>query len=1212
MGVVYRAFDKERGEVVALKSIREAHGDAVYRLKREFRAIAEIDHPNLVHLHDLFVDGEQCFFTMELVDGLELTRWIAFATSNADDAMRATLSPASVRNDDRAIRHVAVGIARGIDALHAAGLLHRDLKPSNVMITHDERVVVLDFGLVADAHASAQQTIRGAIAGTVAYMSPEQARGETELTRAVDAYALGVILYELLTGHLPHEGAPFVILGAKQRTDVIRPSQRVEGVPTDLDDLVAALLSHDPVARPTMAQVLRHLGAQATARTRDSGTSSREVAATIFGRDAELAQLRDLLRRTSEGSPVIGVVRGRSGIGKTALLGAFTRHVERQEGAVVFAGRCHERETVPFKGLDGVVDALSRYLLGCAGEELGRLLPPNVADLGTLFPVLRRVGPIALAYARRAASGRTEQRIRSGGFACLAELLRRIAESKPLVVLVDDVQWADDDTAGGVVELLRAASPPAMLLLLGSRPAGITPVDNALFGPQAPIAIAAVTKRVVELAPLDDDSVRKIAQRELGDADAFVEIVTREARGNPFAAGELVRLLRSEDDSQRASLAERTSGAESIDVLVRHRAESLDPVARGLLDVIVVAGVPVDTETLLRAAGLDAGERAVVERLRSKNWIRTVRLGGMGALDTVHDRVREALLDGMGAPEKTRVHRHLAVALEATENPPHDRLARHFAEGGERALAFHHALAAAESARTALAFRRAAELYGLALKNADPEQLASTYPKYADALTAAGRFEAAATAWLEASQLAQGAEARDLKRRAGEAHLFAGHIDVGLAYLGEVAEELDIPVPRSTFRALLRGVWERIRLALRGFDIAWDARERISARMVEEARTLGALALTYSANDSVIGIALHSRWLRAALDAVDSSQLIMALLAEAQYRAIAGWHSGAERVIALLERVPETPRYPTTASVNLARAMLATVSGRPRRACVLGSEAIELIERHDAPDVYRSNAIASLGVAWATQLRVDHWDAALEFVAQRDETAGPFAEFRNKTVALTDYYMRKGDTGSVHVITCDATWESISGRDMMIRVGALTRASWAHLYDGDVAKALAEIERAADIGRSTFSDRAVLVKAELGPRIAAAGLAAGNPGAIARARSLFRESRDQVSERGRLHVEAIRAVSLGRGAVEALRAMAEHASEYESTLQEAVALRALGILLPERDAKVARHRYVSLVHGSGVVDPDRLAWSCLPFGEAPARTGGERSAWQNG
>ncbi len=177
MGVVYEAFDKERGVTVALKTLRDAHGDAVYRLKREFRALQGVEHPNLVRLYDLFAEGSSCFYTMELIPGRELG-----AAGGARPVLDA--GDATVRDDDtdaerfEHIRQVLDGLCRGLEALHAAGLLHRDLKPSNVMVEDSGRVVLLDFGLVADAHAAAQQTVAGAVAGTVAYMAPEQARGD--------------------------------------------------------------------------------------------------------------------------------------------------------------------------------------------------------------------------------------------------------------------------------------------------------------------------------------------------------------------------------------------------------------------------------------------------------------------------------------------------------------------------------------------------------------------------------------------------------------------------------------------------------------------------------------------------------------------------------------------------------------------------------------------------------------------------------------------------------------------------------------------------------------------------------------------------------------------------------------------------------------------------------------------------------------------------
>src|SRR5688572_21882432 len=140
MGVVYRAFDRVLGREVALKMVRHATGRDLYRFKREFRLLADLVHPNLVGLHELYTDGSEWFFTMELVEGVPFIAWVRPAID----------LPGSPLREDR-LRAALGQLADAVLALHATGKLHRDIKPSNVLVEPGGTVKVLDFGLVADA-----------------------------------------------------------------------------------------------------------------------------------------------------------------------------------------------------------------------------------------------------------------------------------------------------------------------------------------------------------------------------------------------------------------------------------------------------------------------------------------------------------------------------------------------------------------------------------------------------------------------------------------------------------------------------------------------------------------------------------------------------------------------------------------------------------------------------------------------------------------------------------------------------------------------------------------------------------------------------------------------------------------------------------------------------------------------------------------------------
>jgi serine/threonine protein kinase len=216
-GVVYEARDVQKDSSVALKTLRHFTPDSLYRFKREFRSLADITHPNLVQLYELLSDADEWFFTMELVSGrsfvehvwdgdrpqMETIRLMDIASMptihrGTGDGLPA--SPARIDRLDAALPQLVEGVA----ALHRARSIHRDLKPSNVLVSLLGRVVLLDFGLIRDI--GTDLTLQSAhIAGTPAYMSPEQASG-LPLTPASDWYSAGVMLFQCLTGELPVGG----------------------------------------------------------------------------------------------------------------------------------------------------------------------------------------------------------------------------------------------------------------------------------------------------------------------------------------------------------------------------------------------------------------------------------------------------------------------------------------------------------------------------------------------------------------------------------------------------------------------------------------------------------------------------------------------------------------------------------------------------------------------------------------------------------------------------------------------------------------------------------------------------------------------------------------------------------------------------------------------------------------------------------------------
>ena len=247
MATLWRAVDEQLDREVAVKLLREQYGnDAGFsaRFRQEARSAGSLSHPNIVPIYDYGTDTDSTqFIVMELVDGQDLS---------------AVLRERTVLATDDAVR-VAVGVAAALEAAHRRGIVHRDVKPGNILITDDGAVKVTDFG-IARAVSEASMTVTGTTLGSVHYFSPEQARGD-EVTGRSDVYALGIVLYEMLTGRRPFEGDSAAGVALKRLQEDPAPPSTIRPVPAGLEAIVMRALERDPERRfpdaGSMAEALR-------------------------------------------------------------------------------------------------------------------------------------------------------------------------------------------------------------------------------------------------------------------------------------------------------------------------------------------------------------------------------------------------------------------------------------------------------------------------------------------------------------------------------------------------------------------------------------------------------------------------------------------------------------------------------------------------------------------------------------------------------------------------------------------------------------------------------------------------------------------------------------------------------------------------------------------------------------------------------------------
>jgi CheY-like chemotaxis protein len=830
-GSVHLVFDEQLRTEVALKTLTLSSGTDLYRFKREFRALADVKHPNLVTLHELISDGASWFFSMEYVPGLPFDEYLLGRPSPSESTLgvastdRASYDPPVHLNPERLLRSIQQ-LCAGVQAMHEIGCIHRDLKPTNVLVTAEGRVVILDFGLsqqVGNADRSG-----GGVSGTPAYMAPEQALDRPCLP-AADWYAVGTMIYEVLTGHCPFEGAMFDVLLRKQTEDPPSPVQVNPNAHELLSELCMRLIQRDETQRPTGREILVRLGVAGdkqallpSRRHTPIGTSVQGIP----GREKELHALFSAYAKVRKGGQAVVVVQGSSGIGKTCLVETFLDDVKGAgspaSAALVLRGRCHERETMPFKALDNVVDGLSHHLAALGADDQGYVLPDGILYLSEIFPVLRR---LKLTGHQRyfLPPLRDAKELRNQAFVAFCELLRRLGRLQPVVIFIDDLQWADRDSFTILRALTQQPGAPPVLLVATARkvPEG-SAVEPLLreFEEQAGIDI-------ISLGPLSPESTRALVDNLL-DPDEIVPAVRRriadvavqEAGGNPFFAVELVHHLRTVVLPRVGPDLRLDGGAIGLAAMILERVGSLPEESQTLLRVVAVAGDPLPQRALAAAAGIPFGAEAWERGISALLDQCLIRRGGRRGTDVVepyHDRIRETVVASLDEPALRLLHVGLAHAVEALEAERTDMLARYWLSAEDHERAKHYACEAAVEARGKLAFDRAAELYETAAAlESDDEPRAELLRRVGECQASSGRAVLAASAYQRAAALSEPSQAARLHHLAAEQLLRGGQIAQGLEVLKRVLEGAGLRLASGSGRTLITVTFRVLWLRLRG------------------------------------------------------------------------------------------------------------------------------------------------------------------------------------------------------------------------------------------------------------------------------------------------------------------------------------------------------------------------------------------------------------
>jgi serine/threonine protein kinase len=872
-GAVYEAVDLRSGQHVALKQLDDTSPESIARFKHEFRALADCHHENLVGLKELIEQDGSWLIVMELVPGMDFLRHVQRADNDNTE---------QVGYDEARLRSALSGVLEGLRALHNFGVLHRDLKPSNIRVRPDGRAVLLDFGLATSIDPKGQST-HGMGVGTVVYMAPEQVSGQS-VGPACDLYAVGVCLFEALTGRAPFEGDHAIkIMLDKQQKEAPLASSLVADVPADLAALCARLLAIAPEARPSVDEALAVLNKLDGAASPSSALAV-PVQETFAGREFELSQLAHSFKRARSQGLSLMLIEGESGVGKSELISEFLRQTQGEHPElVVLRGRCYENEQVTYKAFDGCIDALSRELRRMPDAQLRTLLPARSALLGQLFPVLRNVRAIAQAPREGFSADPSARRLEA--FAALGQLLHRLSEARPFVLVLDDLQWADSES----FRMLAALSQerPRIMLACSVRPREELEHDVRV---RLEEVRAWSHAEVLPLFGLPREQAKKLARQLLapGAPEAWLESIAESSQGHPLFISELIQYTQSFDFRSRGQL--------TLEAALRARIDRLARPERALLEMVALAARPYPLPVFASALSAELEESA--RNLLKAKLLRQRRGHELGCY---HDRIRHAIVALIAKSRLPALHSQLAGALSRVSDADVAEQAQHWDLAGYPERASDAYEVAGNKALEAMAFSRGAQLFERAfalVEEGSGERAQRLTIARADALACSGRSGEAAALYQGAADAAHGDMRIELRSRAAMHMMLAADVGPGFAAARKLLAELGFKIPLGIVAGLLRYAWEALLAAIEGERkepeaSAETAREQVAQRIASE------LSSVFAIVHPLAFVVLATQRVRRAQRAGSALHRSFALATRGWFRAL---HGSLEKAVPLLER----------------------------------------------------------------------------------------------------------------------------------------------------------------------------------------------------------------------------------------------------------------------------------------------------------------------
>jgi class 3 adenylate cyclase/tetratricopeptide (TPR) repeat protein len=701
---VYLSDDTATGTEVAVALFdTEGVGASIQaRARREADAMRKLgDHPHVVPVLDTGEENDNPFIVSRYMPGGDV---------------EGLLAAAGGRLDVKRAVEIAADVSRALEHAHSRGTVHRDLKPANVWIDDDGHARLGDFGL-ATTEARARVS-GGTLVGTVAYLPPEQAIGEAAGPKS-DLYSLGALLYEMLTRQPPFPGDDAVsIISQHLHADPVPPSRHNAQVPEALDRAVLRLLAKQPEDRPANATEARELMLAALEEPAEApgekpANPLESLAGGVFvGRERELERLREAVDTALAGRGSLQLLVGEPGIGKTRASEELATYA-RVSGARVYWGRCREDEGAP--AYWPWVQAIRSYAREADPVALAWQLGAGAAEVAQLVP------EVAEKLDIEPATGSDSEEARFRLFDSVTSLLLASARDRPIVIVLDDLHWADEPS----LLLLRFAArelASSGLLILGT-------YRDVELGRHHPLA-----RMLGEMSGIEGSGRIPLRGLSVAAVERYIEMtagapappgladaVHEQTDGNPFFVGEVVRLLASEGKLTAGGSAAELQIPQGVREVVGRRLDRLSEETNEALRVAAVIGRDFEEELVGRVAQqqpeqlMKAAQEAIAERL--------VTDLGDGRYSFAHALVRDTLYEELSPPKRSALHEKAGLAIEGICGGNVDErlgeLAHHFLEAaprGDLAKAIDYAQRAGEQDMEQLAYEDAVDVYGRALE----------------------------------------------------------------------------------------------------------------------------------------------------------------------------------------------------------------------------------------------------------------------------------------------------------------------------------------------------------------------------------------------------------------------------------------------------------------------------------------------------------------